>query len=60
MASLVLLLFQCFGMVQVRSMRFHCANVWWYCALARFRGSINCQKCPLLAAMLLSLMFLYT
>jgi len=27
--------------------------VWWYCAVAHFRGSINCKNCALLAAKLL-------
>jgi len=40
-------------MLQVRGMRFHCANglvVLCSCALKK---SINCKKCALLAAMLL-------
>jgi len=52
-AFLALLFFQCFGMLQVRRVRFHCANglvVLRSCALER---SINCKKCALLAAMLL-------
>jgi len=52
-ASLVLLLFQCFGMLQVHGVRFPCANIWCYCAVAHFRGSINCKNCALLAAVLL-------
>jgi len=42
-------------MLQARGLRFHCANdlVVGYSAVAHFRGSINCKKCALLAAMLL-------
>ena len=45
------MLFQWFGMLQVREMRFHYSN--GLVVLRILRGSIGCKKCVLLAAMLL-------
>jgi len=52
-ASLALLFFQCFGMLQVRGIRFHFANDLVLLRSCAVKRSINCKKCALLAAMLL-------
>jgi len=52
-ASLTFVFFQCFGMLQARGMRFHCANVLVVVRSCALKRSINCKKFALLAAVLL-------
>jgi len=35
------MLFQCFGMLQVREKDFTAQMIWWYCAVAHLRGNIG-------------------